>query len=702
MATPQQEDQAQKWLGKPYGELSGPEQAFIDGKVKSLFGSEGLTGPTPQKNITYSGNIAYEVAADGSRTRRPDLDTPSTGGTTNVSVALPASSSASLTRSAVEADVQAAGGTVTNYGGVLVATFPDGSSVEFQPQSVRGETFYNPGSLKPPVKADSAKSQSPAQKLWSGLPGYQGAAGAASTGSGTAPAPMPIGATSAAPRLAPGFSGAGYNPNEPSPGYDEGGNPIEGWGMINPSQGGFNRPLSLLQNVAQGRGGADFSQLASAGGLKATGNQAQDAENALAVTNQRALLASMGMSPLEVQRIFDARVGTGNPIKQNLNTGVYGAQTVGGNVSTDPRSSYGFGSMTSTSSGKSYPFNEEELQAMIRTGAIPSFAEGGTIGTNYADDDPRIGADSALTTRAPLRPYIFDFPSANHVPASNQIMARILAVQGLQKALERAGFRGGFGQLMQMPDYIRNEILGPNAQAYFANDVTFQPYMAEPRNGGYNNNTDLWRDALDQYYSRGDYPYRKTSNPVTIGDDGIYRQGSMPQPKGSYFDLALSSPTAPPQEGPGAINGPAPVVTPPPPPPPPVPAPYTGPAQLPFDAYRELGISSETDPFPRLASEPEPFPPPRFPHYAGGGQMMTQEPIVGVGMQSQRPQFVVGEAGPERLDVTPMSGPNAGNYAGGGMRAPVTPFAQLLEALFQDRRGAGRKPALKPVGAGMM
>lgn len=554
------------------------------------------------------------------------------------------------------------------------------------------------------VKAEPAKAQSPAQKLWAGLPGFQGnaaggTAGGVTTGAGAgvAPATASIGATANAPRLTPGFNGAGYNPNEPAPGYDEGGNPIEGWGMVNPSQGGFNQPLSLIQNVAQGRGGADFSQLASAGGLKATGNQAQDAENALAVTNQRALFASMGMGPLEIQRIFDARIGTGNPIKQNLNTGVYGAQTVGGNVSEDPRSSYGFGPVTSTAGGKSYPFNEEELQAMIRAGAVPSFASGGSIGTNMADDDPRIGAQSSMNAAYQGNPWLWElpYPAAGAIAHADQPQARGAHVsQAISRALKAAGappalVAGGLMGIMNLPDSLKARILGPMAREYFASMDSYMPASSNPRSGMYNGTIDIWDDFLDGVYGRTDSKYRL---PVSIGADGNYRLGPEPQPKASYFDTALSSPTAPQQAELEIDGGPAPPYVPPPPPPPPpapAPPPYTGPAQLPFDAYRELGLSSETDPFPRLAR---------------GGQMMTDEPIIGMGMQSQRPQFVVGEAGPERLDVTPMTGPNAGNYAGGQqqMAPPPTPFAQLLETLFADRRGGGRKPALRAVGSGMI
>lgn len=100
------------------------------------------------------------------------------------------------------------------------------------------------------------------------------------------------------------------------------------------------------------------------------------------------------------------------------------------------------------------------------------------------------------------------------------------------------------------------------------------------------------------------------------------------------------------------------------------PSPAPAPARLPFDAYREQGISS-------------------VPGLAGGGSMMTQEPILGVGMQTGNPLFVAGEAGPEQIDVTPMA-------------PPPTPFAMLMETLM-GRQGKGKKaPPMQPVGAASM
>lgn len=77
MVTPQQEDLAQKYLGVPYAQLSGPEQAFIDGKVKSLYGTEGLgvtaadSTKSPEDRTAYNpatGNQEYQTYDPVSKT----------------------------------------------------------------------------------------------------------------------------------------------------------------------------------------------------------------------------------------------------------------------------------------------------------------------------------------------------------------------------------------------------------------------------------------------------------------------------------------------------------------------------------------------------------------------------------------------------------------------------------------------------------
>lgn len=49
---------------------------------------------------------------------------------------------------------------------------------------------------------------------------------------------------------------------------------------------------------------------------------------------------------------------------------------------------------------------------------------------------------------------------------------------------------------------------------------------------------------------------------------------------------------------------------------------------------------------------------PGVPQYARGGAQMLDEPVMGIGMMSGQPQFIAGEAGPEKAEFTPMASLN--------------------------------------------
>ncbi len=97
------------------------------------------------------------------------------------------------------------------------------------------------------------------------------------------------------------------------------------------------------------------------------------------------------------------------------------------------------------------------------------------------------------------------------------------------------------------------------------------------------------------------------------------------------------------------------------------------------------------------------------PQAAGGGSMMTQEPIVGVGAMSGQPQFVAGEAGPEAINITPTQGPNAPgtvqapmgyNPQAAAMPAPRIPTTNI-DVLRALSSGISKRVSLTlPVGAG--
>jgi hypothetical protein len=99
--------------------------------------------------------------------------------------------------------------------------------------------------------------------------------------------------------------------------------------------------------------------------------------------------------------------------------------------------------------------------------------------------------------------------------------------------------------------------------------------------------------------------------------------------------------------------------------------------------------------------------PDQMPAYATGTQMMTNEPIVGMGMQSQQPKFMVGEPqvpggppAPEVLTVTPTQGPNAGMPPPPALPPPSN-FQLLMQNLLSTRgnQGKNRVRPLAPVGA---
>ena len=84
----------------------------------------------------------YVTDASGQPIGDP-IGNPQAPSTTNVTVQS-GTGSAALTLDDIKREVEAGGGTLTNRGGVYVASFPDGSSVQYDPMGVRGGTVqYN-------------------------------------------------------------------------------------------------------------------------------------------------------------------------------------------------------------------------------------------------------------------------------------------------------------------------------------------------------------------------------------------------------------------------------------------------------------------------------------------------------------------------------------------------------------------------------
>jgi hypothetical protein len=93
---------------------------------------------------------------------------------------------------------------------------------------------------------------------------------------------------------------------------------------------------------------------------------------------------------------------------------------------------------------------------------------------------------------------------------------------------------------------------------------------------------------------------------------------------------------------------------------------------------------------------------------ADGGSLMLDEPTVGMGLMSGEPQFLAGEAGPERMDITPMGG---GGMPPTGMPTPPQPAPrtepeQRLDAMLAGlkvlARGVNRRARPMQIPTGSM
>lgn len=77
------------------------------------------------------------------------------------------------------------------------------------------------------------------------------------------------------------------------------------------------------------------------------------------------------------------------------------------------------------------------------------------------------------------------------------------------------------------------------------------------------------------------------------------------------------------------------------------------------------------------------------PGAADGGQMLTDEPIIGMGMRTRRPRFMVGEEAPELLEITPIP-----RYAHGGrvnVNVPDNPYGEEIPGLTSSKPGTSQK-----------
>ena len=451
-------------------------------------------------------------------------------------------------------------------------------------------------------------------------------------------------------------------------------------------------------------------------GLTPSGDKEKDLQTALGIDALRAQKLASGMSPEAVQREFDANISLGQRNAQADYATRFGMG--GSTYDMGPsKGGVGFGAKTAPLSAGAYSSllnpNQElsELDKLLLfgggmanggsvTAGVRGFASGGSIDVENQSayyEDPSIGDTGAAMRRWDGNPWIFELAHSPSIAGSGAMMDwkghNIGGFPALTRALQAAGappalIAAGVGGIMRLPPHMRERILGPMAREYLQDQISYQPAFSDPRSGLYQGSLiQMWNDVLEGNrgtQARG--PAQRT--PITVDEGGVYRQPGMGpvqrfQQPGTTEDFTAGQP----QQGWDTGNGigdptiPRPVVTPPPAPEPV----YTGPAQLPIDSHRELGISSVQE------------WPPKFRY---GGEMTTQEPIVGMGAMSGQPQFVVGEAGPERLDVTPLTGPNAGNYAGGARMESgyegMADYGATMHAPYKTRRPV---PLLDPVMA---
>src|SRR3990167_6842922 len=150
-------------LAKKYGyenwEAWRAADALKSLQIADAYGLD-TAAPTPQKNIVYVGNKAYEVDAAGGRTPRPDLDVPAN--TTNVTVQTqPLTSKASMSEADIREQAQKNGGKVDERGGVIVVTWADGSQTRYDPTRTPpdGKVTYNPTYVPPPASSASKQTE---------------------------------------------------------------------------------------------------------------------------------------------------------------------------------------------------------------------------------------------------------------------------------------------------------------------------------------------------------------------------------------------------------------------------------------------------------------------------------------------------------------------------------------------------------------
>ena len=258
---------------------------------------ESVTNPNANDRWTGNGPQGYGtyiLNAEGQPGQY--IGNPQAPASTSVSVSLPPSSTGALTKEEATASITADGGQVVNRGGVIIGIFPDGSQVKYDPQTVRGETRYNPTYVPPPAASAAAAKVSPAlaasEQYRKTADNYAGK-GQPPAGAGPPAPTTPRPGSSPGPRDGNTYRTAAGSyipdPGEPLPGMSPQGpeSPgVKGWDQ--PSYGYGNEAGTLVPKVVnevQPGGGGTMSWQATPHeiqnrlgpfGLKASGNLQQD------------------------------------------------------------------------------------------------------------------------------------------------------------------------------------------------------------------------------------------------------------------------------------------------------------------------------------------------------------------------------------------------------------------------------------------
>ena len=305
----------------PHG---GEHDPITDAILAALTG--GSTPKSPEDRTAYNpatGNIEYQQFDPATQqwnwtgvvASRP----PSSGGSTvivNPSTTSPANVG-SLTIEDIQRMVGEAGGRLQNYGGVYVATFQDGSTVEFQPSAKTpgtGTQYYNPGSVKAPAAAGAAGKVTDAGQIFADiLNASKASAGAtAGTGATTGTPQQPV--APAAP-VKPKFANTAEQLGLPS-NMDPQGQFLqpEGGGIVGANSDAFW--LAQQANLAASPSGADvfsayprdLSMELGSYGIKPTGNYANDVQTLQQLIAKRGQLfmQNPAASASDVQKFLTA------------------------------------------------------------------------------------------------------------------------------------------------------------------------------------------------------------------------------------------------------------------------------------------------------------------------------------------------------------------------------------------------------------